>query len=787
MRKYLLIAISALLLFAGCSKNEESSATALESLQIIPPAQITVSDEGGDVKATSVAGKGPLATDNVVLRQADGTDIVIPIKSIATSSFTFSIPAGLQSGKYMFCIERNGKVREFQSTNVTVTLVIPDSGPYIYGVVTCESKPLAGVVVSDGFACTTTDGKGRYSLKSPCPERTRFAFASIPTGYEPVMSSGFPVFFTKLDAYKNNKPREANIVLAKASRSQDEYNIVFSADPQVRPRSSTWHEQYAFSSEAVLTDYFAHLKDIGASSSCPCYGIVLGDVAYNYPESFASYQKLIPTVGYPYFSVIGNHDHIYKNASSDDESAIQYENVFGPRNYSINIGGVHYVCLDDIMYVNKDGSLDYERGIEDEFMEWLRQDLSYVPNSTPLMICAHAPISGISGFDKGCYNLDKLKKLLSSRGRVYFWAGHVHQNRCGVYATDGITVESHTLARSTGALGSSEYTTSDGVPRGVVVMNVKNGKFTWQFTPNPIQTANVQSTSPQYRWRNWNYVGNEAVMKDGSGKLDTRHQLHAYPRGAYGDDYVYANVFLWDDLWGKPVLTINGQKYTMELNGAYDLGYKEVLHHYQSVNTKVAAQDSDHAASPVYHAFGVRVPADASGEGEVSVKDRFGNVYSQKVSVDPIKYTDGNLHLTFDTDRSELGWPTSEKSNVSVSYTIGNASYALKMSKGYFNGADKCLVLSAKGSYLTLPAVPGYKLTGVIVRMAGNSDFKDRSAIISSDTAGTSAVKGGEELLFTGNCSDDWNLSGTTAGKEYYLVAQTAVFTMGELRLTYSK
>ena len=34
----------------------------------------------------------------------------------------------------------------------------------ISGKVTCGKKPLAGVVVSDGYNCTATDADGRYSL-----------------------------------------------------------------------------------------------------------------------------------------------------------------------------------------------------------------------------------------------------------------------------------------------------------------------------------------------------------------------------------------------------------------------------------------------------------------------------------------------------------------------------------------------------------------------------------------------------------------------------------------------
>ena len=161
--------------------------------------------------------------------------------------------------------------------------------------------------------------------------------------------------------------------------------------------------------------------------------------------------------------------------------------------------------------------------------------------------------------------------------------------------------------------------------------------------------------APAYTWRDWDYNGSGvAVMRDGTGNLDERYQLHAYPRGAYGDNYVYANVFLWDEKWELPVWTpyggdpvemtrinLPGEPQIVDTGKIYDKADTEFrtwyktnadqdganLHAMTGYRTKSTPDDDGYLATIF------RAPADASpSSGTVSVTDRFGNTYSRTVS-----------------------------------------------------------------------------------------------------------------------------------------------------------
>jgi hypothetical protein len=143
---------------------------------------------------------------------------------------------------------------------------------------------------------------------------------------------------------------------------------------------------------------------------------------------------------------------------------------------------------------------------------------------------------------------------------------------------------------------------------------------------------------PFYKWSDWTFSPTDgcAVMAQG-GYLDDEYQMHVYPRGAYGDDYVYVNVFLWDDKWQVPVFTPEGgspvtmEKVTSE--DRHDLATTEFKTLYKTYSTTLS-QDSGYSASntgAITTLFRVQVDALPAG-GTVSVTDRFGLTFSQKVS-----------------------------------------------------------------------------------------------------------------------------------------------------------
>ena len=313
-----------------------------------------------------------------------------------------------------------------------------------------------------------------------------------------------------------------------------------------------------------------------------------------------------------------------------------------------------------IMKDNGEGALtSFNQGLTDEIWAWLQADLSFVPTSTKLMVCAHSPmfkyISGSERTNTAAHGPD-YGNLINDYAEIHAWAGHTHVGFNYNYPSSHRhkRVQVHTLARSTGELWTNEYLAS-GTPRGFTIVEVDNGEISWRFHPVTRQTGSFMGVAsgicsagaPSYTWRDWNYDGaGFAVMKDGPVALTEEYQLHVYPRGAYGDDYVYANVFLWDDKWGVPTWTPDGgDPVTMTLvnscDGAnildtgkiHDLGTTEFKTHYKA-NVGFFGEDDGYPASELGEITTLfRAPASASpNSGTVSVTDRFGNVYTRTVS-----------------------------------------------------------------------------------------------------------------------------------------------------------
>ena len=540
--------------------------------------------------------------------------------------------------------------------------VLPLDGYNVTGrVVSSTGDALENVVVTDGLQCVRTMSDGTFYMHSAVPG-TKFVYVSSPSGYMPAVSGGIPRFYKLLsDVTPSGGIYDFGDFVMTPVANPNRFTLLITADPQPRKYARWNNDRIAFRSLDACEDLYDELADVAAGiTGRQVYGICLGDIVHEDMTLFDNYDAGLARLGYPTYNIIGNHDND-PEASDDDSGAAPFESHYGPRNYSFNIGGIHFVMLDNlIMKDNGEGALtSFNQGLTDEIWAWLQADLSFVPTSTKLMVCAHSPmfkyISGSERTNTAAHGPD-YGNLINDYAEIHAWAGHTHVGFNYNYPSSHRhkRVQVHTLARSTGELWTNEYLAS-GTPRGLTIGEVDNGEITWRFPPVTRHTGSFMGVAsgicsagaPSYTWRDWNYDGaGFAVMKDGSGALTEEYQLHVYPRGAYGDDYVYANVFLWDDKWGVPTWTPDGgAPVTMTLvnscDGAnildtgkiHDLGTTEFKTHYKA-NVGFFGEDDGYPASELGEITTLfRAPASASpNSGTVSVTDRFGNVYTRKVS-----------------------------------------------------------------------------------------------------------------------------------------------------------
>ena len=496
---------------------------------------------------------------------------------------------------------------------------------------------LAGVVVSDGAHCVKTDAQGVFELASDL-EEAKFVFVSIPSGYSVPVKNGLPIFFKRLSEEKlaSDNTYRLEFILNKMNKNPEKYSMMFVADPQPRTRNKA-HDRVAYHSLDCCNDLYRDMRETGAGiqSDRPCYAIMLGDIVHEDMSLFDKYiEDGTSKMGFPTFNVIGNHDN-KPNAADDIDAASVFEEKFGPSNYSFNLGKIHYVVVDNMI---TDGGM----GLRDDIWQWLKADLSFVDKSTTIMICSHAPMFMCDGVENytSARNGVEYASLLSGYKKVYAWAGHTHAMSHHVYGIDSQlkNIEAHTIVRATGELWTNEYQSS-GTPRGYVLVDVNGDEVTWKFKPTKYQTGSPWDTTPEYTYRRWDYgVDGVAQMKDGDSVLDTSYQMNVYPKGTHGDNYIYVNVFMWDQLWGTPVFVsdsnpINEYKFTkVTTKGKLDMAQQEIYEFY-SVESQTFKEYGTYGWSDASWQRTFRLYTNkVSDSGVVKVTDRFGNVFSAKVS-----------------------------------------------------------------------------------------------------------------------------------------------------------
>lgn len=508
-----------------------------------------------------------------------------------------------------------------------------------------DGKVLKDVVVSDGLNCYKTTEEGRYYLEADL-SNTSYVFVSTPSGYSAPVKEGHACFWVFLkDATKGSDGKYTiDFTLNKIS-NPERYTVLLFADPQPRKESANL-DKVAYSSLTCCSDMYKDMKEYVASSlkGRPVYGIGLGDIVHQDLSLLSKYRSGMATTGISTYNVIGNHDQGHVLNQSDEEACKGFEEKMGPVNYSFNLGGMHYLMIDN-MIASGPGSGKYSdectTGLTEKIWQWIQNDLSTVPTTTPLMVCAHSPMMRLqSGSDRSGAHLADLRNLLSKYPKAYVWAGHMHSTFNYVDKANPV-IETHTLTRVTGALWTNEFLGSNGTPRGYVVFDYDNGDVSWKFKPIYYQTGSFIGTygnpksgeAPDYKWRDWNYEGGKAVMKVGGKPLDESYQMQIFPPGTYGDQYLYVNIFLWDELWQTPRFTMDGNPAVMKRVTEKDWRYSFSDWDITSFYNKFNYIGSEFTPDKNNNDSMFRVFTEAAhGTGTVSVKDRFGNTHSSTIT-----------------------------------------------------------------------------------------------------------------------------------------------------------
>ena len=202
------------------------------------------------------------------------------------------------------------------------------------------------------------------------------------------------------------------------------------------------------------------------------------------------YLELSEKFKMPVYNTIGNHE-VYgwqrreEGIEQDPEFGKRmYEQRIGPRYYSFDHKGWHFIILDA---VNLEERGMYNGKIDEEQMAWITEDLQQLDRQTPIAISVHFPfvtsafqltMGPLARIPKGLVirNAHKVLALFSEYNLKLVLQGHLH------YLED-IYVQNQVHFITGGAVSGQWWNnTPESKPEeGFVMIHVKGEELTWEY------------------------------------------------------------------------------------------------------------------------------------------------------------------------------------------------------------------------------------------------------------------------------------------------------------------
>ncbi|MDD4490532.1 MAG: calcineurin-like phosphoesterase C-terminal domain-containing protein, partial [Paludibacter sp.] len=414
-----------------------------------------------------------------------------------------------------------------------------------------------------------------------------------------------------------------NFTLTK--QNKDEHLVLtVMADPQAQIAA----DMKRFTAEA--TPHIEWLKNT-YPRDVTFIGMTAGDLLWDAPALYPDYVKAFQKLSFPFYQVIGNHDHDEKTTGNDYAASHNYESYFGPTYYSFNRGDCHFVALDNIIYNTRQ---DYKEEVTQEQLDWLQQDLSYVDKNKLIVVVMHVPAYKRNG-NIGVTNLGKLINILSDY-KVVFISGHTHRMNKTVINKDMVE---YTLNPTMGDSWAGDVNV-DGCPNGYGIFEINGNKLVNHYYMSTNRTQD--------------------------------YQMRVYPVGAVTalSNSVVANVWNYVSGWKVEVY----ENEVFKGNMIKTTGYDPVAYDFYIGSTKPARKPgSEPATTPTLFYY---TPNDPTAEIKVVVTDDFGNIYTEYLNKIPDKnynqqvfFTEsmGESAPTTDPFPSVLAWTGWHNSNITIS------------------------------------------------------------------------------------------------------------------------
>ncbi len=361
---------------------------------------------------------------------------------------------------------------------------------------------IANVLVSNGRDVAVTDADGRYTL--PLPDEATI-FVIKPAGYAPPIDPTTMLSRFYVHHYPNGSPESLDLTFAGLAptaplpasldfplRRQDEpkaFEVVLFADPQ--PESEA---EVDFIREDVVDAL------VGTKAK---FGVTAGDLMFDDLSLYDRYNKIVATIGLPWWNIGGNHDLNYE-APDRRYSRETFKRVFGPNYYAFCYAEAVFIMLDDVDYLGADqsrprGAGRYQGRLDDAQLDFVRNVLAHTPPEKLIVLFMHIPLrTDLDSRDPSVNltNRDALFALLDGRRYTVSFSGHTHTTEHHYFdAADGWRGSEphhhHVMTAVSGSWWSGPYDhrgvacadSRDGSPNGFHMLAVDGNSYRTRFVP----------------------------------------------------------------------------------------------------------------------------------------------------------------------------------------------------------------------------------------------------------------------------------------------------------------
>ena len=620
-------------------QNSQTLGTTTVTIKIISnlviPAEMKVAI-GDEI---TISGNGFTTGDRIVFAQ--NIEVVAVTKSFSATGITLVIPQEVANGKATLKLKRATTDYRLGETTLTISIsltVTDKPGATIKGVVYSGGRTLSGVSVSDGDLITQTDDNGRYWLNST--KRNKLVFVILPSGFGAKVVEAMPQFWAPC-TQAATVIEQINFDLLPADN--DKHTMVAFTDCHLASRNTPLDlTQFR---DGILNE----LKNTYNSTN-NVIGLNLGDFSWDlywYERNFAlpEAKKELATLTFPVFNAMGNHDNDpYLVGDFNGETA--WRSIMGPVYYSMNIGKIHYLMLDNVQWINTGGAQgtvgnrNYSTGIDSYQLEWIKKDLALVDANTPVIVAFHIPAityTGVSGgnFVKGSVvsGMSAVMTELRKFNTVHLVTGHSHDNRNITidYQQGAFERREHNVVATCATWWwTNQYTTpnrinvsTDGTPSGYKVFEIDGKNIKWRYKaiaqPDERQLITFDMNEVKKYWTT------NSTAQTAFGYSDFADRKNDY--NSIGNNEVLINVWAFEqDFW-----KINVKEGSASL--AVDAVWLNCPLHTISydIPRRATGNDLSFPSNPTCHLYRVKTSS-ATSTLEITVEDRFGNVYQQTMT-----------------------------------------------------------------------------------------------------------------------------------------------------------